>query len=453
MTDVWDYLLAPVYMFVLYQMALFYQRKKVGEHPEYNYYALGMLAKMLGGIILCLIYTQYYVGGDTNAYHNSSLALKRLFFEHPSAYFRILFGYHKPEDYYYFNAKTGFPFYWADKQSYSVVRYSSIFHFFSFERYFVATVLLAAFSYMGIWKLYRLFCYYFPLLYKRFAVAILFMPSVLFWGSGILKDTYTLTAACWFLHFFHKALILRKRVWISLLWGAFAASIMLRIKPYVALALVPGSVYWASFSSVRKIQNAFFRFILGPFALVLLGTIFVGIFQGIKGQLGAYSSLQGILDKAVVTQRDLKQEYYGGNSFDIGEFEATLPGVLSKLPIATFTGLFRPMLVEVKNPMMLLAALENTLLLFFTLRFLIKVGLIGAYRIVVGEPLVFFCLMYSFLFSFSVGLSTANFGALVRYKIPAVPFFLAGMFVAEHLARNLTRTASKPQASALSKPG
>jgi hypothetical protein len=62
-------------------------------------------------------------------------------------------------------------------------------------------------------------------------------------------------------------------------------------------------------------------------------------------------------------------------------------------------------------------------------------------------------MIYSFLFSFSVGLSTANFGALVRYKIPAVPFFLAGMFVAEHLARNQTTTASKPQAPALSKPG
>ncbi len=435
MTDVWDYLLAPVYMFVLYQMALFHQRKKVGEHPEYQFYALGLLAKMLGGIFLCIIYTQYYNGGDTTSYHFGAVYLKRLSFLHPSVFMRITFGEYQWLDYLYFTNDTGFPEYWRDRQSFAVIRYTSLFEFFSFERYLVATVLVAAFSYLGVWKLYRLFCLYYPVLYKQFAFAILFIPSVLFWGSGILKDTFTLTAACWFLHFFHKALILRKRVFISIVWGLVAAAVMLRIKPYVLLALIPGSIYWASFSSVRKIQNAFFRFILGPFSLLLLGIIFLGVFQSIKSQLGPYATVQGILDKAAATQNDLKQDYYKGNSFDIGKFEPTIPGVLAKLPIASFTGLYRPMLNESNNVVMLLAALENTLLLILSLRFLIRTGLIKTYRIIVGEPFVFFCFMFSFLFSFSVGLTTANFGALARYKIPAVPFFLASLFVIEYVSK------------------
>jgi len=82
-----------------------------------------------------------------------------------------------------------------------------------------------------------------------------------------------------------------------------------------------------------------------------------------------------------------------------------------------------------------LAALENTLLLILSLRFLIRTGLIKTYRIIVGEPFVFFCFMFSFLFSFSVGLTTANFGALARYKIPAVPFFLASLFVIEYVSK------------------
>ena len=32
-------------------------------------------------------------------------------------------------------------------------------------------------------------------------------------------------------------------------------------------------------------------------------------------------------------------------------------------------------------------------------------------------------------FSFSVGLSTANFGALVRYKIPSIPFFMCLLMI------------------------
>ena len=32
-------------------------------------------------------------------------------------------------------------------------------------------------------------------------------------------------------------------------------------------------------------------------------------------------------------------------------------------------------------------------------------------------------------FAFTVGLATANFGALVRYKIPILPFLVATLFV------------------------
>jgi hypothetical protein len=32
-------------------------------------------------------------------------------------------------------------------------------------------------------------------------------------------------------------------------------------------------------------------------------------------------------------------------------------------------------------------------------------------------------------FAFSVGLTTSNFGALVRYKIPAVPFYLSAILI------------------------
>ena len=45
------------------------------------------------------------------------------------------------------------------------------------------------------------------------------------------------------------------------------------------------------------------------------------------------------LQTAVTTQHDLKQDYYDGNSFDIGELEATPLSILSKFPQATIAGL------------------------------------------------------------------------------------------------------------------
>ena len=42
-----------------------------------------------------------------------------------------------------------------------------------------------------------MFCEEYPRMTKELAIAFLFIPSVIFWGSGIMKDTYTFTAACW----------------------------------------------------------------------------------------------------------------------------------------------------------------------------------------------------------------------------------------------------------------
>jgi hypothetical protein len=35
------------------------------------------------------------------------------------------------------------------------------------------------------------------------AYAILFIPSVIFWGSGFMKDTITLSCIGWVTHFFY----------------------------------------------------------------------------------------------------------------------------------------------------------------------------------------------------------------------------------------------------------
>jgi hypothetical protein len=37
--------------------------------------------------------------------------------------------------------------------------------------------------------------------------------------------------------------------------------------------------------------------------------------------------------------------------------------------------------------------------------------------------------VFAIIFSFAVGITTHNFGTLVRYKIPMYPFFVSGLFI------------------------
>ena len=149
-----------------------------------------------------------------------------------------------------------------------------------------------------------------------------------------------------------------------------------------------------------------------------------GVFSQASTSLGSYGSVDAIMERAVATQEDLKREAYKGNTFDIGTIDPSAGGMLSKAPVAIFAGLFRPTLLDVRNPVMLISAAENTALMVFLLYMLFKIGPFAFARYVAGKPMILFSFSFAIIFSFAVGLTTSNFGSLVRYKIPCVTLFL-----------------------------
>jgi hypothetical protein len=172
-----------------------------------------------------------------------------------------------------------------------------------------------------------------------------------------------------------------------------------------------------------------------PLLFVVLGGGGVFIMSQLGTKLDKYSSVDKALETAVVTQKDLKRAEYLGASFDIGEFEPTLAGISSKIPVAIMAGLFRPYIWEARNPVMLLSGLENLIFLGLTFRLLFSLGPFGFFKRVGSSPLLIFSLIFSLFFAFSVGLTTSNFGSLVRYKIPCEPFYLGMLFTLMYLKK------------------
>ena len=82
---------------------------------------------------------------------------------------------------------------------------------------------------------------------------------------------------------------------------------------------------------------------------------------------------------------------------------------------------------------MLVSALENFLLLVFSIYLLIKVRIIYLIRLVLRHHLLVFSFAFSLFFAFCIGLTTSNFGSMVRYKIPAMPFYVASLIIAREL--------------------
>jgi hypothetical protein len=255
------------------------------------------------------------------------------------------------------------------------------------------------------------------------------MPSVAFWGSGIMKDTLTMIGMGFFLDALFRRFVTHKIDPASFFIQAFIAGwLIFKAKPYILIAMAPGLLIWLNFDAVKQIKSVLIRVVVLP-ALVFGSLIGATAFYLRGGeQFGEYSA-DTVLEKASLTQQDLVRDQYGENKFDIGSFEPTIQGIIPKIPIAINAGLYRPYLWESGSPTMFFSGLENSYLLFWSLILLYRTKVLGFFTKIFTYPLFIFCLSFSLFLAFSIGLTAGNFGAMVRYKIPLLPFFTSMIMV------------------------
>jgi hypothetical protein len=429
----WDFIFAPFYMVLITLVAFYIQKKNIDKKPEYKYFIKGLVAKFIGAIAFCLVYALYYGGGDTTNFYFSSIALSNLVFEHFSGAFDIIINNNlSPENFALFSYKTSWPSYymWRDKYTFTVVRYTVPLVILAGKSFIATSILVATFSYIGIWKLYQLFCSLYPQSTKQLAYAILFIPTTIFWGSGIMKDSYTLGATCWLTYNFYQVFILRKNLLLNGLFLFMNVIIILNIKAYVLLSLIPGILLWLNSAYIQKVSSGFLKVIFLPFFIV----VFVGggylTFTSLSSEMGNYGDIDKALEQAKIMQQDLlREEQYGRNSYNIGELDGTLFGALKLAPKAIFTALYRPMFYEIGSPMMVISALENLILLLITIYILLKTGIVNIFKLILNHPILLYSFAFSLFFAFGVGIAGTNFGAMVRYKTPLVPFYFSFIYL------------------------
>ena len=189
-----DFILIPIYIFLLISLcATTLKGKTYIKNPEYKYLTKGLILKLFGVTLFCLIYLFIYGGGDTTNYYLGSKSMVKLLFQNFNrgiAMIGNLYSVHN--NYSFFNSYTGWPphYMYKDEGTFIVSRITTIFYFFGCGSFIVTSLLTAAFSYIGIWKLFTLFKSQFKCNYKYLFYITVCMPSLLFWGGGIMKDSF-----------------------------------------------------------------------------------------------------------------------------------------------------------------------------------------------------------------------------------------------------------------------
>ena len=423
----------PIYLVIILIVCSIIKSKNIAQFSEYKYFTKGIIFKLLGVSAFMSIYLFYYGGGDTINYFKGVRAVGNLLLEDSEKGFAVLFNTSSSYNHFSsFNSITGYPahYMWKDPSTFSVSRYSTLFYLIGAKSFIINSLIVGCFTYIGLWKFYRLLNILYPGYEKGLAYIVLFLPSIAFWGSGIMKDSYTVSSACWITYNFYMVLILRKKVLINSIFLLNNLFIIINIKPYVILSLLPGIILWLNSAYLKQIKNGLLKILILPLLSVVILVTGFYVFQNLSSLMGVYGEVDSAIEQAQVIRTDLlRSDQYGSNNYDIGKFDGSLISLISVAPNAIFTALFRPFLWEVGSPTMVFSAIENFILIIFTFFTLTRVSPISVFKTLLNEPFLFYCLIFSILFAFGVGIAGTNFGAMVRYKTPLMPFFFSMIYL------------------------
>jgi hypothetical protein len=418
-----DVYLSPIYFIILFAIVIYLRKKYYNNQLGAMYLVPLFIVKMVCCVgMACLIHF-YYGYGDTFNYYTGGLEIRNAFLDNPYYAFELIF---KPgiecsgkamEHFNYLSAAA------FDMSNANImIRIAGVASILGMGSYISMSFILGTLGLVGVWNIYRVFCAEFPRHYHKIAITCLFAPSAMLWSSSVIKDTvciFGLGLCVSAVYNFYKGNHFVKSV-IGLIAGA---ALILMLKDYLfftfmaALAVV--FFYFKLLKNDRPVLKYGFR------VLSIIGLLFF-IYWYSNNSVYIYENFfESFQQKTEVLQTVTMQvnEAEGGAGYSISNVDDTSPlGVLRSTGISLGTTFFRPFLWECRSPIMFFNALESFAVLLLVLYLLIKTRVTGFFTFAFSNPLLLFSFVYFILLGALVGFVSFNFGTLVRYKMPLIPF-------------------------------
>tara|TARA_R110001592_G_scaffold89458_4_gene263119 strand:+ start:81 stop:1421 length:1341 start_codon:yes stop_codon:yes gene_type:complete len=434
-----DFCLAFLYLCLIYFGAFLYKNKKIETHPEYKYFILGLTTKIIGGVGFAVFSIYYYKGGDTFVFFNAAEGLRQTIFSDFNAAIDVFLLDAKNFNPAIHTFSPRYNYILKSTDVLSMVKITSIINLLTFGSYLSSSILFAFFSFLGLWFAYSNFCKLYPLTTKYLIIPFFLIPSAILWSSGILKDTVTIGAIGWILYAFSNLFIFKRKLGFSVFVIIIGSLLLLALKPYILYVLLPCLFIWVQSNLKHLVKGSFVRMLLKPLLILVLGISGYFLTQEFSASAGKYnlenieSALQGFQ-----SWHEYLAENRDQSGYTLGEMELTPFGILKKAPAALNVTFFRPYLWEVRNLPTFLGALEGLVLFAYFLYLTFKLR-VSFFKLLVSNKEALFLIIFALVFGVVVGVSSYNFGALSRYKIPAQLFFLLALIIVQYEGKKAIR--------------
>ena len=399
------------------------------EGTNKKHLAFFFLLKVVAGLGLTLIYTYYYTDqskADIYRYFTDSKIISSILFKDPVAWLKIMSGIGTGDrDVFSYLLTTLHYTHPAGDLVTSnsfLIKIISMLNYFSFYNIYIDTLFFNFITFIGFTVLFKALRGFFAEFQAILFVPVYLIPSVIFWSSGLLKESIMYTGICFYIYAWLKGNESRTTANTLLLIAALIVVALTKI--YVAVLLVLCSLF-LPLSSITQIPYPLTRRVIVYAAIAFTGWYYFGA---------------NFCEK-IIYKRDefilLGLSENAGSSLDSALLDPNCGSFFSILPQALMNSILRPFIWDKGAMFQLFFGAENLLILLSLLT-----GLLLYFKRPAGTKLwlCIFCLSFSFLNYLVIGVTVPVMGAIVHYRIAAVPFLILAVLLMldlEKLKRNL----------------
>ena len=186
----------------------------------------------------------YYHNTDMTAFQREGIAEYNLLFHNTAEYFTNIFHSNHKNNYSGFLESSDS--YWNDTRSNLIVKMLSVFNIFSGKNFYINTLFYNFLIFFGAVALYKVFIKVFPLNSFVLIACIFLLPSVIYFTSGIHRDGLIFLSLSMLMYHLFFLLSNKKFSWKRILFALIFLFLILLLRNFVFITLVPALIAWVS---------------------------------------------------------------------------------------------------------------------------------------------------------------------------------------------------------------
>jgi hypothetical protein len=357
--------------------------------------------KIICGVIYGMVMRYYYVHEgnlvDTLRFHQLSLEELKILKQSPLEFFSGM-GNNYPHGFKGF--LSSYNSWWNDIHDTVFIKFLTIINLVTGGNYHINVIFFAFIFFSASILLYRIFAASFPESKTAVLIGCFFVPSVLFWTSGIHKDGMVIVGLGLVVANFYS-ILKNNRVRISniflILLGLL---ILLLIRNFILVILIPALLVWIISHFIRK------RY----FSVYIISYLLFGVFFFLSGSINEKIDLP----KAVARKQFEFLLLKGNSEIPVKKLEPNAISFARSFPKAAELVLLQPLPNRITNWFVIPAALEVMAIAICLLLFILF------HRSRPVDAFILFCTFFGISYLLSIGYTVNIIGAIVRYR--SIPY-------------------------------